>query len=167
MEAEAAAWVHHGAFSFYGTFGVVEGTTNDAWSVVGEGAHVEAKIEVGEILVVGTIVGTSARPRCRSRRARSSMAVRSWRAPSAPTSARAHERPAGLVALGTAKTDADQVRLAGPSGTRRLSVLRRSDALRVHQDGGGASALWQGGDDPPRALSRAREAKLRLRLIAS
>jgi hypothetical protein len=32
MEAEAAAWVHHGAFSFYGTFGVVEGTTNDAWS---------------------------------------------------------------------------------------------------------------------------------------
>jgi hypothetical protein len=82
MDAEAAAWVHHGAFSFYGTFGVVEGTTNDAWSVVGEGAHVEAKIEVGEILVVGTIVGTSARPRCRSRRARSSMVVRSWRAPS-------------------------------------------------------------------------------------
>lgn len=32
MQAEAAAWVHHGAFSFYGTFGVIEGTTNDALS---------------------------------------------------------------------------------------------------------------------------------------
>jgi hypothetical protein len=32
MEAEAAAWVHHDAFSFYGTFGLQEGTTSDALS---------------------------------------------------------------------------------------------------------------------------------------